>query len=115
MEATAFAADLRSADTGLIIDLRGDINGGADTVFNAITQQALDQKPHALLLNFNGVGYINSTGIALIVGLLAAARKNGIPLRTYGLSDHYQEIFTITRLSDFMTIVANEAAALGSS
>ena len=113
MEATAFAATLRSSASGLIIDLSGDINGAADAEFNAVTQQALDQKPHALLLNFNGVGYINSTGIALIVGLLAAARKNGIPLRTYGLSDHYREIFTITRLSDFMSIVSDEAAALG--
>jgi anti-anti-sigma factor len=113
MEATAFAATLRPIDAGLIIDLSGDINGGADDAFNAVTQRALDQKPHALLLNFSAVGYINSTGIALIVGLLAAARKNGIPLRTYGLSDHYQEIFTITRLSDFMSIVSDEAAALG--
>ena len=113
MEATPFAASLRPADNDLIIDLSGDINGGADSQFNSIIEQALAQQPGALLLNFSAVGYINSTGIALIVGLLAAARKNGIPLRTYGLSDHYQEIFTITRLSDFMSIVGDEAAALG--
>ncbi len=29
------------------------------------------------MLDFHGVGYINSTGIALIVGLLARARTNG--------------------------------------
>jgi hypothetical protein len=28
------------------------------------------------------------------------------------LSDHYVEIFQITRLADFMTIVSNEASAL---
>jgi hypothetical protein len=31
---------------------------------------------------------------------------------TYGLSSHYQEIFKITRLSDFMGMVNDEAAAL---
>ncbi len=56
------------------------------------------------MLNFAGVDYINSTGIALIVGLLAKARAAHTPLAATGLSEHYREIFTITRLSDFMEI-----------
>jgi anti-anti-sigma factor len=65
-----------------------------------------------VLLNFGGVGYINSTGIALIVGLLAQARKERRQLLACGLSEHYREIFEITRLSDFMTTYADESAAL---
>jgi anti-anti-sigma factor len=61
------------------------------------------------------VEYINSTGIALIVGLLAKTRQNHKRLVTYGLSDHYLEIFHITRLTDFMTIVPDEASALAES
>ena len=57
--------------------------------------------------------YINSTGIALIVGLLAQARgardRDRAPA---GLSDHYREIFEITRLADFMTIVDTEDSAV---
>ena len=56
--------------------------------------------------------YINSTGIALIVRLLAEARRDRREVRAVGLSDHYREIFRITRLSDFMTIEdAGDAAA----
>jgi hypothetical protein len=33
----------------------------------------------------------------------------------YGLSDHYQEIFEITRLSDFIAIFSDERAALAST
>jgi anti-anti-sigma regulatory factor len=44
--------------------------------------------------------------------LLAQARKGGQKLLTIGLSDHYVEIFQITRLSDFMTIHPDEASAL---
>ena len=62
--------------------------------------------------NFTGVDYINSTGIALIVGLLARARKSGRRLLTSGLSSHYVEIFQITRLSDFMSLYPDEATAL---
>ena len=49
---------------------------------------------------------------AVIVGLLARARKSGLRLLTYGLSDHYVEIFKITRLADFMGIFPDEATAL---
>jgi anti-anti-sigma factor len=66
----------------------------------------------SVALNFERADYINSTGIALIVGLLAQARKSGLEVKAFGLSEHYREIFEITRLSDFMTIADNEERAL---
>ena len=64
--------------------------------------------PSVALLDFSSVDYINSTGIALIVGILADARKSGQEVRASGLAGHYREIFRITRLSDFMTILDDE-------
>ena len=64
-----------------------------------------------LLLDFGDVAYINSTGIALIVGLLGRARADGVAVAACGLSDHYRQIFEITRLSDFMSIHADERSA----
>jgi anti-anti-sigma factor len=58
------------------------------------------------------VDYINSTGIALIVGLLARARKSHRRLLACGLSEHYIEIFQITRLADFMTVFPDEKSAV---
>ncbi len=90
------------------IDLHGEINSFAEeTLLNAY-QQAEANKPQNIVLNFSDVDYINSTGIALIVGLLARARKAGLRLGVYGLSEHYVEIFNITRLSDFMNIYPDE-------
>lgn len=65
-----------------------------------------------ILLNFSDVDYINSTGIALIVSLLTRARKAHCRLLACGLSDHYAEIFQITRLVDFIGIFPDEASAL---
>jgi anti-anti-sigma factor len=65
-----------------------------------------------VVLNFVDAGYINSTGIALIVGLLARARMHSIPIRAYGLSPHYREIFEITRLADFLAIQNDEDSAV---
>lgn len=107
-----FSAALRTIDGAAIIDLSGEINGAADAALSDAYAQAVQGRPQRLLLNFRDVDYINSTGIALIVGVLAQARKAQLPLVTFGLSPHYQEIFRITRLADFIGMVEDEAAAL---
>ena len=58
------------------------------------------------------LGREGSTGIALIVSLLARARKSKRRLLACGLSQHYVEIFQITRLVDFMSVFPDEASAL---
>ena len=103
MPATEFAVDVvRDADTAVLL-LAGDISGGAETAF--LDGFHATGEAGVVVLDFTGVEYINSTGIALIVGLLARARTNGQTLSVRGLSPHYREIFRITRLSDFMTIL----------
>jgi anti-sigma B factor antagonist len=92
--------------------LIGEINGFGTAVLNAVYAEAERANPAVVLLNFSGVDYINSTGIALIVGLLAKARAAHRRLVVCGLSEHYTEIFQITRLSDFMTMFPNEESAL---
>ena len=82
---------------------------------NAAYAAATATDPASVLLNFSGVEYINSTGIALIVGVLAQARKAKRHLSTFGLSAHYTEIFQITRLADFMSLYPDEASALSNN
>lgn len=95
-----------------VIELHGEVNNSAEEALNRAYEEATTEDPGTILLNFSDVDYINSTGIALIVTLLARARKEHRELLACGLSDHYVEIFSITRLSDFMSLYADEAAAL---
>jgi len=105
-------ASVRREPGGAILDLRGEINGFGQEALNAAYAEAEAKDPEAIILNFEDVDYINSTGIALIVGLLANARAAKRRLLAYGLSDHYVEIFEITRLSDFMGVYPDEESAL---
>jgi anti-anti-sigma factor len=107
-----FDAAVRYEPELAIIDLSGEIDAFAEETLNGAYAEAQKQNPEIIMLNFGDVSYINSTGIALIVSLLAQARKSHIRLVTYGLSEHYVEIFNITRLSDFMTIFPDESSAL---
>src|SRR5258708_17517902 len=96
----------------VIIDLHGEINGTVEATLTSAYEQAETHDTASIILNFTDVDYINSTGIALIVGLLARARKAHRTLTVYGLSEHYTEIFNITRLADFMHIYQDEQSLI---
>ena len=105
-------AEVRLEQGVVVLDLRGEINGFAQEALDAAYSEAESNDPETILLNFEGVDYINSTGIALIVGLLAKARASHKRLLACNLSEHYVEIFNITRLSDFMSIFPDEESAV---
>ena len=94
---------VRRNDDVPVLELVGDIDAGAEHVLQEAWFEAAAGAA-AVTLDFSRTNYINSTGIALIVQLLANARARGIALSARGLSAHYREIFEITRLSDFMRI-----------
>ena len=112
MTTSELQASVRRRNGLAVIDLTGDVNAAAEQALNQAYAEATAGGATSVALNFERADYINSTGIALIVGLLAQARKNGIEVKAFGLSDHYREIFEITRLADFMTIADNDERAV---
>lgn len=111
MHENTFTAQVRSQPGMATIDLAGEINNFAEEALNRAFSDAEAFNPKTVVLNFSHVSYINSTGIALIVGLLARARKANRVMAVFGLSDHYLEIFQVTRLADFMDIYPDENSA----
>jgi anti-sigma B factor antagonist len=89
-----------------VIELSGEVDGSAATVLTDAYQRAVTEEsnPGTVVLDFAAVDYINSTGIALIVSVLAHARAERRKVVACGLSPHYREIFDITRLSDFIEL-----------
>lgn len=112
MPVKQFEACMRRRMNVIVVDLHGQIDGFAGDVLNAAYTETERMNPDAILLNFADVIYVNSTGIALIVGLLAKARASKRRLLACCLSDHNRAIFTITRLSDFVSVFPDEASAL---
>jgi anti-sigma B factor antagonist len=108
-------AAVRSLPGCAVIELRGEVDGSAATVLSAAYDDAVAvDQPSCVLLDFAGVDYINSTGIALIVSVLARARSESRVVVASGLSDHYRQIFAITKLSDFIQLYDDiDAAAAG--
>ncbi len=94
---------VKRSEKGSVIELVGTVNRTSKEGMEAAYAEA-SRSPGEILLDFNRVDYINSTGIAIIVGVLAMARAEQREVGAFGLTDHYKEVFEITRLADFIHI-----------
>ena len=95
-----------------VIDVKGELNAFAEGVLMQAYDQASGGKVRAIVLNFEGLEYMNSSGIGLLVTLLIRVNREKQRLLTYGLSEHYRNIFQITRLDDAINIYDSEEAAV---
>ncbi|HEX6150595.1 STAS domain-containing protein [Nocardioides sp.] len=93
-----------------VVDIKGDVTAASEDVLMAAYQDAGDSR--AIVLNFAGLDYMNSGGIGLLVTLLVRANRRSQQLLACGLSDHYRQIFELTRLDEAVSIHDTEAAAL---
>ncbi len=109
MPASRFEAEVRVEPGLAVVTMHGDIDRDAEAGLAAAYVAAGEAS--VILLDFSAVGYINSTGIALIVRFLADGRRDRREIRACALSAHYAEIFELTRLSDYMRIFDDAASA----
>ncbi len=77
------------------------------------TYEALDRSVNKLiLLEFKGVEYLNSSGIALVIQVLMEASKAGQKIAICGLTPHFTKVFTMVGITKYATLYADESAAL---
>ncbi len=93
------------------MDIRGDVTAASEDVLMAAYDDVGDAR--AIVLNFTELAYMNSGGIGLLVTLLVRAQRRSQQLLAFGLSDHYRQIFELTRLDEAIGIYEDEASALG--
>ena len=58
---------------------------------------------------------MNSGGIGLLVTLLVRANRQKQKLLAFGLTDHYKQIFELTRLDEAIAIYVDEATAVAAA
>ena len=98
-----------------IIDIQGDVSAFAEEVLMRAYAEASTPGTRAIILNFTGLEYMNSSGIGLLVTLLIRVQRQRQRMLAYGLSDHYRHIFELTRLNEAIGIYDSEAAALAAA
>jgi anti-sigma B factor antagonist len=113
MAAATVSMDVRTVgDRTGIIDIKGDVTSACEDVLNAAYDSLSAAGVTSILLNFTQLEYMNSGGIGMVVTMLVRANRQRQALLAYGLSDHYRQIFELTRLDEAIKIHDNESAAL---
>jgi anti-sigma B factor antagonist len=95
-----------------VIDIEGEVTAFGEPVLMEAYTQACQPSAKAIVLNFSGLDYMNSGGIGLVVTLLIRAQRQGQRLLAYGLNDHYQQIFELTRLNEAISLYDSEPDSL---
>jgi anti-sigma B factor antagonist len=95
-----------------VIDIQGDVTAAAENELMGAYTEASGSQTRAIVLNFTGLEYMNSSGIGLLVTLLIRVGRQKQKLLAYGLSSHYKQIFDLTRLDEAIAICASEEEAI---
>src|SRR3954452_18150379 len=98
-----------------VIDIRGDITAQSEDLLMDAYGRAATDGVQAIVLNFERLEYMNSGGIGLLVTLLVRAQRRHQRVFAFGLSDHYRQIFELTRLDEAVAIHASEDGALAAA
>jgi anti-sigma B factor antagonist len=105
--------DVRTQGAAGVLDVRGDITAESEQVLMDAYQKADGSR--AIVLNFSGLEYMNSGGIGLLVTMLVRANRQKQKLLAFGLTEHYKQIFELTRLDEAIGIFDSEEDALSAA
>jgi anti-sigma B factor antagonist len=96
----------------VVLRFEGDI---ASTSKDAVlgTYQGLPKESSKLiLLDFTKVDYINSSGIALVIQLLIEAANSAQKISAFGLSPHFNKVFTMVGITKYAGLFPGQSEAL---
>jgi anti-anti-sigma factor len=102
----------RERDGVAIIDLVGDVTTFAEEKINTAYRDVTNKGARFVLLNFRQNDYINSAGIAILIGIVTEVNRNNQKLAVSGLSQHFQKIFRMVGLAQYAEIYQDEEEAL---
>lgn len=104
---------LRQASPGVtVLDLVGDLTAASEGPLMSAYHAATIAGARAIVLNFSRLGYMNSSGIGVLVTLLVRTGRQRQRLLACELSDHYRQILELTRLDDAIGVHDSERDAL---
>ena len=114
-QATPSMVVRRVDDTIAVLDIEGEITAASEEALSQAYADCASKGTRAVILNFTGLEYMNSGGIGLLVTLLVRANRAKQKLLAFGLTEHYRQIFELTRLDEAIGIFDDEAAAVAAA
>lgn len=112
---TSTVIELDQQGPASILRIEGDITSASEADLMAAYGLASANGATAVILDFSKLEYMNSGGIGLLVTLLVRAQRGGVRLIATGLSEHYRQILSLTRLDEAIEIHDDQTTAMAAA
>ena len=99
----------------LVLEVDGQLIVGNRQEFKQKILDALEGGERRFLVDFTRTGYIDSSGLGVLVSLSKKIRDEGGELRLAGLNEDLRTLFELTKLDTLFTISDSAADALKAS
>lgn len=95
----------------MLLDLAGQLGReGGEMILRTVQEES--PPPARLVLNFERVSTMNTAGLGGVLWAVRVVTRGGNQVFAYGLSDHFRKVFHVMGLTQYISLVENEAAAL---
>jgi anti-anti-sigma factor len=109
---TTVHVDATDRPQARILRISGEITSASERALTDAYGEASEAGAKVIVLDFGGLDYMNSGGIGLLVTLLVRVQRAGQRLLAVGLSEHYRQILSLTRLDEAIAVHPDEGSAL---
>ena len=99
-------------DRSKVLPLKGEIDLHVSPSVTASLNSMIEKKPQRLVVDLSGVSYIDSAGLAALIGAMQKVEGYGGKFLLAGLQETVRSIFEISRLDQVFQIFPDADAAL---
>ncbi|AZN38465.1 STAS domain-containing protein [Paenibacillus albus] len=109
-----FSIALHKFTGGLALKLEGDLSKSAESklLSGFEGEMELGKSIRFLTLDLTKVDYINSGGMAVLIRLARMGSKAGVHTFAWGITPHYEKLFRMVGLTEYLMIYPNEFAVM---
>jgi anti-sigma B factor antagonist len=102
----------RTEDAVPVVSITGDIDLETSPQLRTFLRAKASQKTPKLLLDFGGVNYIDSSGLATLIEYFQSVQGSGGKMALAALSPRVKNVFEIVRLEQIFSLHPDVAAGL---
>jgi anti-sigma B factor antagonist len=106
--------EVHKRDDITVVDVKGQLIVGNRQELKQKVLDELEAGARKFLVDFAGTGYIDSSGLGVLVSLSKKIREQGGELRLANLNEDLRTLFELTKLDTLFHIASNREEALAS-
>ncbi|MGW5722004.1 STAS domain-containing protein [Amycolatopsis sp. NPDC003865] len=98
---------VRTVPGAVVVAAAGDLDLGTAPVLRARARAVLDDRPGALIVDLDGIGFCGSAGLQVLAELAAATTADGVPLAVVADGYPVLRVVRISRLNEAFAVHAS--------